>query len=450
MQQADPRNSGNAHPDSPAADAPFRNRKVLDNVTGNLRRLLTGKAVSALLQVIATLLMARTLTPTEFGLVILLHSYVLVWNGLFNFKLFEAIIRYGVPALDRNDPAQLLRLLKLGFLVDVGTSLGATIFAIGSAGLIGRYLGWDAEFVDFAMLASLVLLAGVTGTSKGILRLFNRFDLLSMQLAIAAIIQFIGCGIAWYMQWGMPAFIVIWALAMLCESLYLLSRGIAELRRQIPQARLRAVKLGHWRQEFPGMISFTNVVYWQSNLDLIPKQASNLLVGLLLGPESAGLFRLANGLSKVLTIPAVFLRQVLFPDLTRIWNRGEAGFNWILIKTTTTAAACGLIIVFIMLAYGATLLETLAGAGYAGAATVLGWLLFAATLDLCSAILRAAAYAMGNAGRVLRLNIVSMLVYIVTFVGITSWIGIAGPGIAATCAAAVTFTGMIWLVARKR
>lgn len=444
------RNSGDDQPEPHTPSASFRNRQALDNVTSNLRRLLTGKVVSALLQVVATLLMARTLTPTQFGLVILLHSYILVWGGLFNFKPFEAIIRHGVPALDRNDDQQLLRLLKLGFVVDVCTSVGATLFAIGGAGIIGQYLAWDAEFVNFAMLSSLVLLAGMTGTCKGILQLYNRFDLLSMQLAIAPIIQVVGTFIAWHKQWGMPVFIAIWVFAMLCERVYMLSRGIGELRRQIPQGRLSAVKLGSWQQEFPGIAAFTNVVYWQSNLDLIPKQASNLLVGMLLGPESAGLYRLARGLSKVLTTPAVFIRQVLFPDLTRIWNRGEAGFDWILIKTTTTAAGCGILIVFIVLAYGATLLETLAGAEYAGASAVLGWLLFAATLDLCSSILRAAAYAMGNAGKVLRLNIAAMLVYVTTFVGVTNWIGIAGPGIAATCAAAVTFAGMVWLVARNR
>ena len=450
MQPANPRNSNDDQPEPPATASLSQDRDALGNVVRNLRRLLAGKAVSALLQVVATLLMARTLAPAQFGLVVLLHSYVLVWSGLFNCKPFEAIIRYGVSALDRDDEQQLLRLLKLGFVVDLCTSVGATLLALGCVEFIGQFLAWDAEIVNYARLYSLVLLAGMTDTSKGILRLYNRFDLLSMQLAVAPILLCIGTSIAWYQELGMPAFIAIWALATLSERLFLLARGIGELRRQIPQGRLRAARLGNWREEFPGIVSFTNVVYWQSNLDLLPKHAANLLVGIILGPEAAGLFRLARGLSSVLATPAVMLRQVLFPDLTRIWNRGEAGFYWILTKTTTTAAACGMVIVFIVLAYGATLLETLAGAEYADASTVLGWLLFAATLDLCSSILRAAAYAMGEAGRVLRLNIAATLLYLTTFISITEPIGIAGPGIAATSAATMTFVGMIWLVLRKR
>jgi len=427
-----------------------RNREVLSNVLRNLRRLLTGKVVSALLQLLAMLLMARTLAPAQFGLVVLLHSYLLVWGGVFNCKPFEAIIRYGVPALENNDHQKLLRLLRLGIVVDVCSSLGATLFAVGCAGIVGQFLSWNAEFVSFAQLYSLVLLTGMTGTAKGILRLYNRFDLLSTQLAIAPIIMCIGSGVAWQKQLGMPAFIVIWWLAILLERLYLIIKGFMELKNQIPETSVFEVKTGDWRTEFAGVAGFTNVIYWQSNLDLIPRHGASLLVGMLLGPAAAGLYKLARSVAEILSAPAVLLRQVLFPDLTRIWNRGDNGFYWILGKTATGAALLGLVFIVVAVLYGEQLLEKLAGAEYTSAVIVISWLLIAATLDLCSSIFRSAAYAMGKAGRVLQLNITAMLVYLVSFIGATSWVGFAGPGIAATCASMLTFTGMLWLVLKKR
>ncbi|MFM7784689.1 MAG: hypothetical protein ACKPE6_08620, partial [Gammaproteobacteria bacterium] len=119
------------------ASEPSPGRDVLGNVARNLRRLLTGKAFSSLLMLAATLLTARTLSVEEFGLVVLLQSYVLVWSGLFNVKPFEAIIRYGVPALDRGDDAELLRLLKLGFLVDLATAVASAVLACTLAGSSG-------------------------------------------------------------------------------------------------------------------------------------------------------------------------------------------------------------------------------------------------------------------------------------------------------------------------
>ena len=64
---------------------------------------------------------------------------------------------------------------------------------------------------------------------------------------------------------------------------------------------------------------------------------------------------------------------MLFPDLTRIWNRGEEGFYWILAKTTTTAGACGMLLVFVALAYGDTLLETLAEEDWATPTLFMEW-----------------------------------------------------------------------------
>ena len=47
--------------------------------------------------------MARALGPTEFGMLVLMQTYVLLIRGLLNFKQFQAIIRYGVPAHDAGD-----------------------------------------------------------------------------------------------------------------------------------------------------------------------------------------------------------------------------------------------------------------------------------------------------------------------------------------------------------
>ena len=423
-------------------------RDVLGNVTRNLRRLLTGKAFSSLLLLGATLLTARTLSVAEFGLVVMLQSYVLVWSGLFNFKPFESIIRYGVPALDRGDQAQLLRLLKLGLIVDALTALGSAVLACALAGTVGGFLEWDADFVQIAQIYSMVLLVDLTGASKGVLRLFNRFDLLGTQMAVSPIVLCAGAAVAALQGWGMPGFCAIWGLATVCDRIYLLVRAHGELRRRMPQAKLRNISLGDWQQEFPGITSYSHVVYWQSNLDLVPKQLSNLLVGMLLGPQAAGLFRIATGVSKVLSTPALLLRQVLLPDLTRVWSRGEPGFYRILGTTMAAAAGCGLLLVVVMLTHGATLLELLVGKEYAAASGVMAWLLAAGTLGLCSSVLRAGVYAMGRAAHALRINIAATLLYVAAMMLLTPALGLSGPGIATCCSALLTLGGMLWLVAR--
>ncbi|MFM7784688.1 MAG: hypothetical protein ACKPE6_08615, partial [Gammaproteobacteria bacterium] len=210
-----------------------------------------------------------------------------------------------------------------------------------------------------------MLFLDLTGASKGILRLYNRFDVLAAQLAVAPMVLSVGAGIGWLRGWELSTFCAIWALGTACDRIFLLLRAFRELRARMPGARLRGVELGDWRAAFPGIAAFTHVVYWQSNLDLVPKHLSNLLVGMLLGPQAAGLLRIAAGVAKVLSTPALLLRQVLFPDLTRVWLRGEPGFHRILVTITSAAAAFGLLLVGVMLVWGATLLGLLAGPDYA-------------------------------------------------------------------------------------
>jgi Na+-driven multidrug efflux pump len=61
-------------------------------------------------------------------------------------------------------------------------------------------------------------------------------------------------------------------------------------------------------------------------------------------------------------------------------------------------------------------------------------LLLAATFDLSAASFRAAAYAMGKAGTVLRIHILSIISYVALFFILTPLTGLTGPGWAAILA----------------
>jgi len=84
------------------------------------------------------------------------------------------------------------------------------------------------------------------------------------------------------------------------------------------------------------------------------------------------------------------------------------------------------------------------------ASTLLSLMLLAASFDLASAPLRAAAYAMGKAGLVLRIHILSIVTYISMFFLLTPITGLIGPGLAVILASALALVLTIRLVARSR
>ena len=73
-------------------------------------------------------------------------------------------------------------------------------------------------------------------------------------------------------------------------------------------------------------------------------------------------------------------------------------------------------------------------------------MLLAATFELATAPLRAAAYAMGKVTSVLRIHVISIVIYLGMFYVLTPLIGLPGPGIAAGIGALLTLTLMFGVI----
>ena len=88
-------------------------------VLKNFGIVLRGRGIAAVLNLAATALMAHALSAMEFGLVILLHTYVLAIRGILNFRTYEAIVKFGVPFHAGDDHGGLTNLFRQTSLVDI-------------------------------------------------------------------------------------------------------------------------------------------------------------------------------------------------------------------------------------------------------------------------------------------------------------------------------------------
>lgn len=403
---------------------------MLKRVLRNFGVVLRGRGIAAVFSVSATALMANALSVTEFGLVILLHTYIMVIRGALNFRTFEAVVRFGVPLNDSGDTRSLRSLLRSTLFIDLASALLATIIAVVAAPLAGHFLHWDSSMVFAAAFYSIVILSTANGTPNGILRVYDRFDALSVQFTVGPALRFILVAAAWALEAPMPVFIIAWGSAFAAGHVYMFFRGFIELRANMDEGLWSGF---HWRElkerdnEF---WKFVGVVYWQTGIDLLPKHVSVLLAGALLGPASAGLFRLAREFSTVLTQPAMVLREVLFPDLTRSFHADDGKIRAVTFKTALFAGLIGLVFVVVSVLFGKSLLGVV-GEEYRVASTLLSLLLLAAAFDVASAPLRAAAYAVGRAASILRIHIVSIIAYVALFFLLTPTTGLIGPGLSA-------------------
>lgn len=420
---------------------------MLKRVLRNFAVVIRGRGIAGVFSVGATGLMANALSATEFGLVVLLHTYIMVIRAALNFRTFEAVVRFGIPLNDAGDEAAFLALLRSTFLIDIGAALLATLIGIAAASIAGGYLYWDAQMITWAAVYSLVILSTANGTPNGVLRVYNRFDALGVQFTITPALRFVMVAAAWALDASMPVFVLAWGSAFAAGHAYMIIRGMAELRSHVSTPLWSGFRWEELKERDSDFWRFIRVVYWQTGIDLLPKHVSVLLAGSLLGPSAAGLFRLAREFSTVLTQPAVALREVLFPDLTRSFHAEDGGIRSVPFKAALIAGVVGLLFVLFSLFFGKSILGII-GEEYIPAATLLSLLLLAASFDLSSASLRAAAYAMGAAGTILNIHIAGIIVYLAMFFILTPIVGLTGPGLAAILASLLALILTARLVAR--
>lgn len=420
---------------------------MLKRVAKNFGKVLKGRGIAGVLSAVSVALMAHALPVEQFGLIVLLHTYVKVIKGIFNFNTHETIVRYGVPLLDSGNESKLKSLLRTTISIDFISTVLAALIGVAAVPVTAQLLHWDEQVTHWAWFYTLILLTTAVNTSNGILRIYDRFDALGVQYTIQPAVRLTLVIFAWATD-GMLAFLLAWGIAYCAGNLYLLVRGLVELRGRLASPLTEGYQwreIFAWDREF---WRFIGIVYWQTNLDLVPKQLSTLMAGNLLGPAAAGLFRLAREIQTILNRPAEMLGNVLFPDLTRAWQTDRDGFMKLAFRTSAIAGGLGLVIVVFAWFAGAWILA-LIGENYVPAAPLMVLLLLAASFDFASAPLRSSAYAMGNAGILLRIHILGAVVYVALFYLMTLLTGLIGPGLASLLTSVMTFTLAAQLLKRR-
>ncbi|HEY5775336.1 MAG TPA: hypothetical protein VIS57_04560 [Xanthomonadales bacterium] len=397
---------------------------------------------------VSVALMAHALPVEQFGLIVLLHTYVKVVKGFFNFNTYETIVKYGVPLQDSDNEPGLKSLLRTTISIDFASTFLATLVGVAAVPVTAGLLHWDEQVTQWAWFYTLILITTGVNTSNGILRLYDRFDALGVQYTIQPAVRLLLIVLAWAVDGGMLMFLLAWGTGYCAGNLYLLIRGQLELRTHLRTPFLEGYQPREIFNWDPDFWRFIGIVYWQTNLDLIPKQVSTLMAGSLLGPAAAGLFRLAREIQTILNRPAEMLSNVLFPDLTRAWLADKSSFLKLAYRTSAIAGGFGLLIVVFAWFAGEWILA-LIGESYLPAAPLMVLLLLAASFDLASAPLRSSAYAMGNAAILLRIHILGAAVYVVLFYLMTIFTGLIGPGLASVLTSLMIFSLTAKLMNRR-
>ena len=170
--------------------------------------------------------------------------------------------------------------------------------------------GISPDQLWLAMLYCTLLPTMGAATPSGVLRALDRFDLISWQSTATPISRVILVAIAYFMSAPFGAYVAAWYVTDLGGDLYLWFLAWRELRRR---GLLEGIRPTLRPETLPGAWRFAIHVNLTASVQAAWGPIARLVVGGLLGPAGAALFRVASSLSDGAAKPADLLGQGLLP-----------------------------------------------------------------------------------------------------------------------------------------
>lgn len=385
---------------------------ILRRAVANAGLLLSGKASAGLMQLATFAIAARALGATDFGIFSVLVAQVMLFAGLASFESSQAIIRYGVPHLHAGDNHAAQSLFKAGTLLDLGAASVAALAMVLAAPLFADWLGWDDELMRLAQWSAPLTFASAIGTSKGMLRLFDRFDILSWHAIVTPAARLVMVGLAALLGLSLGWYLAIWVVAGWLGAIAAALLAWREARRRDLLGGLNASLRGLGKAQ-PGMWRFAFFSNLNSSLALVPSHLATVIVAALLDDAAAGAYRIAREVAAGLLKPIDLINQAIYPDLARL----VLARDWARLRKTAVRGGANGAVIFagmtVMIALlGEILLDWIFGPEFAEAAPLLIAIGVATTLRVTVFAANPVLYAFGRPDMAVLLSLITGALFV--------------------------------------
>lgn len=403
---------------------------LLLRLFGNAGVLFSGNVAAAALGLASLALTARGLGAEQFGTLVLVTAYVAIVDGLVNFQSWQAVIRFGAQALERQNKPDFHALVKFGSLLDFGTAALGAVSAAAAATIIARLQGWDAHVSQLAAIYSVTILFHVAGTPTAILRLFDRFALTAYQNVVAAVIKLVGVALVYVAGGGIVAYLVVWAVTDIAGKMLLVVMAWTELRRR-GYSGIHRTKINAMSVRFPGIWSFVWLTNVNASLRLVSRELDIIIVYTFLGSAAVGMYKVAKQFARVIQKSVDPLYQAIYPDLAKLFaQKAMAELVQFATRAAAIAAAFALTVWAGFAVLGEPILLATVGSEYTAARGVMVWYMLAIVIAAAGFPLQPIMLSIGRPDTSFWIHLTTTLIYVICLVTLLPSVGLVGAGIA--------------------
>lgn len=412
----------------------------------NARSLLSGKAAGGVLSLAYLAIAARGLGPEGMGALILAHAYALVIAGVARFQSWQAVISFGAPMVRDGDEARFRDLLRYTIRLDLISGVVSVVAALAIAPFAARAFGWSDDIRGLITVYCFATPFLIAATPTGVLRLYDKFQVLGWQLTLMPLVRFVGAIILWISGAGLAAFLIVWIASVFVHGASLWWLGWRELqqRKQTPRIFGKAERAAD-KAWLPFMIK-TNL---SSSIDLMHNNVPLLIVGAVLGSAAAGFLKLAYNLANLLAQPVNMFNQATYPELSKVEaEQGRGEMTKVTFRSVGIAVAIAAPVVLVYFLFRRQLAEIVAGAEFLPAAPLIAMMAAAQLFRIAALGFESAVLARGRAGWALTGQAAGALAHL-AFLGATlAVMGVAAAPVAIMVGWTVLIGVLLWALLR--
>ncbi|MFT8483726.1 MAG: lipopolysaccharide biosynthesis protein [Gluconobacter cerinus] len=444
-----------------AEEPPLQLPKVagVRRVMSNVGVLLGGRVVNAPLSLLHIWMATHFLGSYGFGLIAMMYAFARTMGDLVDFQSWQTVLKYGLRPLTDGDRKGFQRVIAFSFLLDgLGGMLGfcgglfISIFAM-------KMLGWPPEIHQTGTIFCLSILFMASATPTGLLRIFNRYDLISIQGVVATLVRVVGTFFLAVKGASVPALAFVWMFAEFAAWATLVFMAVRELiRRDLMRGLTKELRdlipdllNGHFFRTHLGIRRFALSTNLNSALALTFGHIGTLVVGAFVGPAGAGYYRVASQIAAGIAKPAALIQTTVYPEMARLWrDRATTKLYRLTIQVALTAGGIGTVLLAVTLLAGRPLLQLYIGpTGATQTMPVTLWLLAAEVVAVWGLPLEPLLFTTDRSGAATSARFLDFLVFFPGLVLVVRRYGLDGVGPITLCGVMLLIGLQLLLVLRK-
>jgi O-antigen/teichoic acid export membrane protein len=271
--------------------------------------------VSVGLAVAATIVAARVLGLSQFGVYATALAVVGFFQMLLDLTVEESLTKYGFRYVQSGDWGRLRRLFRQTMLLKVLGGALATVIVLAIAPFADDLFGEKGVGAALVAASLLPFVQSSENVGATALLLHGRYDLRGTYQAGSAGLRLLAVAIG--AQVGVNAALFGIVLAQLAASVVISLVGLRALRRFPPG---EAQPLG---EDVAGIRSFVIQSSIATGVISLRTTLLPIVLGVVAGPTQVGLFRVAQTPQTGLAAASSPARLVLLTEQTRDWERGQ-------------------------------------------------------------------------------------------------------------------------------